>query len=94
VVLVDFLVPEPEYRRQIWDLALRPGLPRAADVDLDPARRTVPTDRRHIRSIALTAAYFAAEQAHPITMTDLVRATHWEFLELGRFYQAADLQPV
>jgi len=35
VVLVDFLVPEPEYRRQIWDLALRPGLPRAADVDLD-----------------------------------------------------------
>jgi len=27
-------------------------------------------------------------------MTDLMRATHWEFLELGRFHQAADLQPV
>src|SRR5204863_8075425 len=32
--LVDFPPPDPEYRRRIWELALRPGLPRAADVEL------------------------------------------------------------
>ena len=91
--LVDFPPPDPEYRRRIWELALRPGLPRAADVDLDLLADRFQLTGGNIRSIALTAAYFAAERARPVSMADLMRATHREFLKLGRLYQPADFTP-
>jgi hypothetical protein len=91
--LVDFPAPDPEYRRRIWELALRPGLPRAADVDLDLLAERFQLTGGNIRGIALTAAYFAAEQGRPVCMADLMRAVHREFLKLGRLYHAADFTP-
>jgi winged helix domain-containing protein/ATPase family protein associated with various cellular activities (AAA) len=91
--LVDFPAPDPEYRRRIWELALRPGLPRAADVDLDLLAERFQLTGGNIRSIALAAAYFAAEEVRPVCMADLMRATHREFLKLGRLYHATDFTP-
>jgi hypothetical protein len=88
--LVDFPAPDAEYRRRIWDLALRPGLPRAADVDLDLLAERFHLTGGNIRNIVLTAAYFAAEEGRPVSMADLMRGTHREFLKLGRLYQASD----
>ena len=47
----------------------------------------------NIRNVALAAAYFAAEERRPVSMADLMRATHREFLKLGRLYHQSDFAP-
>jgi len=91
--IIDFPPPDAEYRRRIWDLALRPGLPRAGDIDLDVLAQRFNLTGGNIRNIALAAAYFAAEERRPVTMADLMRATHREFLKLGRLYHQSDFAP-
>ena len=91
--IIDFPAPDAEYRRRIWDLALRPGLPRAADLDLDVMAQRFNLTGGNIRNVALAAAYFAAEERRPVSMADLMRATHREFLKLGRLYHQSDFAP-
>src|SRR2546423_11136718 len=78
--LVDFPPPDPEYRRRIWELALRPGLPRAADVDLGSLADRFQLTGGDIRSIAPTAAHLAAAQSRPVSLADLLLATHRQLL--------------
>jgi len=91
--IIDFPPPDAEYRRRIWDLALRPGLPRAGDIDLDVLAQRFNLTGGNIRNIALAAAYFAAEEGRPVSMADLMRGTHREFLKLGRLYHQSDFAP-
>jgi len=82
--VVDFPLPEPEYRAVLWSRSLGSHIPRAADVDLDFLAERFELSGGNIRSIALTAAYMAAETGQPVTMADLVRATAREYRKLGR----------
>ncbi|OLE21101.1 MAG: hypothetical protein AUG44_28695 [Actinobacteria bacterium 13_1_20CM_3_71_11] len=91
--IIDFPPPDAEYRRRIWELALRPGLPRADDIDLDVLAQRFNLTGGNIRNIALAAAYFAAEDRRPVSMADLMRGTHREFLKLGRLYHPSDFAP-
>jgi hypothetical protein len=91
--IIDFPPPDVEYRRRIWEMALRPGLPRADDIDLDVLAQRFNLTGGNIRNIALAAAYFAAEDRRPVSMADLMRGTHREFLKLGRLYHPSDFAP-
>ena len=82
--VVDFPMPEPPYRRVLWDVSLGQHIPRSPDVDLDFLAERFELSGGNIRSIALTAAYMAAESGVEVTMTDLVRATAREYRKLGR----------
>ncbi|MEO5680642.1 MAG: ATP-binding protein, partial [Acidimicrobiales bacterium] len=82
--LVDFPMPEGQYRRVLWNASLGSRIPRAADVDLLFLADRFELSGGNIRSIALTAAYMAAETGLPVTMADLVRATAREYRKLGR----------
>jgi xanthine/CO dehydrogenase XdhC/CoxF family maturation factor len=44
----------------------------------------------NIRSIAITAAYLAADSGRPVAMVDLIRAVHREYRKLGRMVVAAE----
>ena len=82
--VVDFPMPEPEYREVLWDSSLGSHIPRAPDVDLRFLAERFELSGGNIRSIALTAAYMAAETGVEVTMADLVRATAREYRKLGR----------
>lgn len=82
--VVDFPMPDEEHRRRLWDRCLGAALPRADDLDLDFCARAFELPGGNIRSIVLTAAYFAASGDRAVTMADLVRAVHREYRKLGR----------
>ncbi|MGH3797720.1 MAG: ATP-binding protein [Pseudonocardiaceae bacterium] len=83
-VVVDFPVPDEESRRALWDRCLGPVLPRADDVDLDFCAAAFELSGGNIRSVAVSAAYLAAEAGRPVAMTDLVSAVVIEYRKLGR----------
>jgi len=82
--IVDFAVPDADERRVLWDLCLGELAPRGDDLDLDFCADSFDLSGGNIRSIALTAAFLAAESGGPITMAHLMQATHGEYRKLGR----------
>ena len=91
--VIDFPMPDPQYRRVLWDRCLGPNVPRADDVDLDFAAQRFELSGGNIRSIAVTAAYFAAEAQRPVSMLDLMKATQREYRKLGRLQVEAEFGP-
>jgi len=91
--VIDFPLPEPEYRRVLWDRCLGSSVPRDDDVDLEFAAARFELSGGNIRSIAITAAYFAAETGRPIGMLDLMRATQREYRKLGRLCVESEFGP-
>jgi SpoVK/Ycf46/Vps4 family AAA+-type ATPase len=91
--IVDFPTPDVPYRRELWDRCLGPKVPRGDDLDLDFCAKAFELSGGNIRSIALTAAYMAAETGRPVTMADLIRATHREYRKLGRLSVASEFGP-
>ncbi|MGH3754326.1 MAG: ATP-binding protein, partial [Pseudonocardiaceae bacterium] len=83
-VVVDFPVPDETLRRALWERCLGAALPRASDVDLDFCAAAFELSGGNIRSVAVTAAYLAAEAGRPVTMADLVAAVATEYRKLGR----------
>ncbi|HET9442917.1 MAG TPA: ATP-binding protein [Acidimicrobiales bacterium] len=91
--VIDFPVPDAQFRRALWERCLGRDLPRADDIDLDFAAARFELSGGNIRSIAVTAAYFAAEEARPVTMLDLMRATQREYRKLGRMCVESEFGP-
>ena len=59
--VIDFPLPDADFREQLWELCLGPDVPRGDDVDLRFAAERFELSGGNIRSIAVTAAYLAAE---------------------------------
>jgi SpoVK/Ycf46/Vps4 family AAA+-type ATPase len=91
--IIEFPMPEVQERRTLWERCLGPHLPLADHVDLDFCARAFPLSGGNIRSIALTAAYLAAEGNRPVAMLDLMRATQREYRKLGRLTLESEFGP-
>ena len=62
-------------------------------LDLDVAAQRFELSGGNIRSIAVTAAYFAAQTGQPVAMLDLMRATQREYRKLGRLCVESEFGP-
>jgi SpoVK/Ycf46/Vps4 family AAA+-type ATPase len=91
--VIDFPLPDPEFRLLLWERCLGRDVPRADDLDLDFAANRFELSGGNIRSIAVTAAYFAAETGRPVSMLDLMRATQREYRKLGRLCVESEFGP-
>ncbi len=89
-MVVDFPAPDVELRRALWDRCLASAVPRGQDLDLDFCARAFELSGGNIRSIAVTAAYLAADGDRPVGMVDLIRGVHREYRKLGRMVVAAE----
>ncbi|MER7594392.1 ATP-binding protein [Streptomyces hydrogenans] len=89
-LIVDFPVPDTPQRLTLWDRTLGPHLPRATDLDLPFCAEAFELSGGNIRSIAVTAAYLAAEAAGPLTMPMLIHAVQREYQKLGRLTLASE----
>jgi SpoVK/Ycf46/Vps4 family AAA+-type ATPase len=91
--VVDFPLPDEDGRRRLWELHLRPGVPRAADIDLDFLAARFRISGGNIANIAMTAAYLAAAGDRPVGMADLIAGTEREYRKLGHLCLEAEFGP-
>jgi hypothetical protein len=91
--IVDFPMPDETDRLRLWDLHLRPGVPRAAEVDLPFLAQRFRISGGNIRNIALAASFRAAAADRPVEMADLIRATEGEYRKLGHLCVEAEFGP-
>ncbi len=89
-MVVDFPSPDVSLRRALWDRCLTAGVPRGEDLDLDFCARAFELSGGNIRSIAITAAYLAADAGRPVAMVDLIRGVYREYRKLGRMVVASE----
>ncbi|MEV7533396.1 AAA family ATPase [Streptomyces hydrogenans] len=89
-LIIDFPVPDAPQRLTLWDRTLGPNLPRATDLDLDFCAEAFELSGGNIRSIAVTAAYLAAEAGTCLTMSMLIHAIQREYQKLGRLTLASE----
>ncbi|QKW48829.1 ATP-binding protein [Streptomyces buecherae] len=89
-LVVDFPMPDAEQRRVLWERCLGPLLPRAEGLDLDFCAESFELAGGNIRSVAVTAAYLAAESGGPVRMADLIHAVQREYQKLGRLTLASE----
>ncbi|MGH9129648.1 MAG: ATP-binding protein [Acidimicrobiales bacterium] len=91
--IVEFAMPEVSERRVLWAACLGASVPQADDLDLDFAAKSFNLAGGSIRSIAVTAAYLSAAAGRPVSMADLMRATHREYRKLGRLIHESEFGP-
>ena len=82
--IIEFPFPEQAYRERIWGGIWPKGTPLSGDIDRKFLARQFRLTGGNIRNIALTAAYYAAENGRIVTMAHLIKATKREFQKMGR----------
>jgi hypothetical protein len=92
-LIVDFPTPDVEQRLALWDRCLAPEVPREPDLDVEFCARAFELSGGNIRSIAVTAAYLAADGNRAVTMVDMIRAIQQEYRKLGRLIVAGEFGP-
>ena len=92
-VLIDFPMPDPAGRRQLWERQLRPELPVGDDIDVVFLADAFELSGGNIRNIVVASAFDAAAEDQPVTMAHLVRATAGEYRKLGRLCVEAEFGP-
>jgi len=89
---IDFQFPDEESRFRIWkNIFPKPSL-LANDVDLKFLAKQFRLTGGNIKNISLNAAFFAAEEAEPqsISMKHIVKATKRELDKIGKPYKRTD----
>ena len=90
--VLEFPLPEEAERLQIWERAVPSEAPVGDDVDLPFLARKFKLAGGHIRNIALTAAFLAAEDRASIGMKHFARATRREYQKLGKLIAESDFE--
>ena len=84
--IVDFPFPGPEERRAIWSRVFPPQAPRADDLDMEALAENLVLSGGNIASVALSAAYLAADSGQAIAMRHVLQAAQAEYLKLGKLF--------
>lgn len=82
--VVEFPLPGPRERRQLWSRVLSPPVPVGGDLDLDWVAARFALSGGGIRGAAITAGYLAADAGRPVGMAEVVRGIYREYRKLGR----------
>ncbi len=87
---INFPLPDPALREQLWQRALPASAACEPDLDLRALAELFDLSGGSIRNAVLAAAYFAAADERPIGMRHLLRAIERELAKTGRSPIAAD----
>ncbi|MGE5412136.1 MAG: AAA family ATPase, partial [Clostridiales bacterium] len=83
-IIVEFPFPNESDRLNIWKTVFPREAPIDNDVDYNILAREVKLSGGNIKNIALTAAFYAAEDDGVIRMTHIMQAVRREYQKLGR----------
>lgn len=89
--VVHFERPDVSTREKMWRTMLPEEVPMNEDVDYAfLAERFTELTGSNIKSILLTAAYFAGAEKRAVGMKDIILATRYEFEKLGRLIDSEE----
>jgi SpoVK/Ycf46/Vps4 family AAA+-type ATPase len=88
---IHFSFPGVAERRRIWERIWPGATPLSGDLDLDLLAERFTLSGGNIKNIALAAAFLAAEEGGPVSMTHVLHAVRREYLKLGRSIGAAEV---
>jgi hypothetical protein len=92
--MVQFPFPEQEARLNIWKKVWPPETEVDSAVDFEALANRFRLSGGNISNVGLSAAFLAAEEARPVCMSDILRATQREYAKVGKKLSAAELQDV
>jgi SpoVK/Ycf46/Vps4 family AAA+-type ATPase len=82
--VVEFPVPSPSERRQLWERAIPGGAPRGGDLDLDYMADQFVLAGGSIVNAAINACVVAAAEAKPVEMRHVIVAVARELYKMGK----------
>jgi SpoVK/Ycf46/Vps4 family AAA+-type ATPase len=82
--VIEFPMPNAELRARLWERAVPPGAPRAADLDLDRIARQFALSGGSIVNAAIGACVIASSRRSEVTMDHVVEAVARETIKMGK----------
>ncbi len=88
--IVEFPFPDEEHRFKIWKTIFPKEAPRDGDIDYEFLSKRFKLAGGNIKNIAVSAAFFAAEDSCKINMKHIIMATKREFQKMGKLCLQSD----
>ena len=88
--VIDYPMPEEEYRLEIWRRVFPDEAPRDASVDLQFMSRQFKIAGGNIKNIAVSSAFLAAQANDSIKMAHVIAATRREYQKMGKLMVESD----
>jgi SpoVK/Ycf46/Vps4 family AAA+-type ATPase len=90
--VIEFPFPDKEQRTQIWKGIFPYEAPLSKDVDYEFVSEKLNLSGGNIKNIALTAAFYAAEDSCEIGMSQIIRAARREYIKMGKPFLKEDFE--
>ncbi len=90
---LEFPVPEGEMALALWKGSFPGQMPLDKDMDFDFLAKRVRLSGGEIRSVALNAAFYGAEEDSAVAMRHIMRAIRAQYKKTNRVYNEGDLKP-
>jgi ATP-dependent 26S proteasome regulatory subunit len=90
--VVEFPLPDENYRERLWRAMFPPEMPLGGAVDFQFLARKFPLAGGDIRNVALDAAFLAAQDGKVVTMRQLAKALARQMMKQGKIPSAMDFQ--
>ncbi len=87
---VDFPFPDELYRMLIWKSIFPGETPMEKEIDFDFLGRSFILSGGNIKNIALSAAFYAADDGKSVSMEHLIRACKREYQKMGKMCLKTD----
>ncbi len=91
--VIDFPFPDENMRKLIWSGMFPKGAPRAGDIDYTFFAERLKLAGGNIKNIAISSAFYAAEESSAIGMHHIMRAAKKEYLKMGKPFLKEEFQP-
>lgn len=88
--VLEFPVPEEPDRLEIWKRVFPEGAPIKDEVDLGFIAKQFKIAGGNIKNIAVSSAFFAAQERQPIGMEHVILATRREYQKMGKLLVETD----
>ncbi|NEQ41082.1 MAG: ATP-binding protein [Okeania sp. SIO3I5] len=89
--IIEFSLPDANHRHLIWQKIFPQNAPCSSELDLEFLAQNFEITGANIRNIALTAAFFAADDSRVIEMVHLIRAIRQEYDKMGQILRDKNL---
>jgi ATP-dependent 26S proteasome regulatory subunit len=91
--VIDFPFPDEEQRKLILSGIFPKDAPRAEDIDYKFFAERLKLAGGNIKNIALSSAFYAAEESCAIGMHHIMRAAKKEYMKMGKPFLKEEFQP-
>ncbi|MBU3967791.1 MAG: ATP-binding protein [Euryarchaeota archaeon] len=91
--VIEFPFPDEDQRKIIWTRIFPKSAPQAGDIDYEFFAERLKLAGGNIKNIALSSAFYAAEESCDIGMHHIMRAAMREHMKMGKPFLKEELEP-